>query len=308
MMYLPFLTGTYSVAPGLTALSKAETAFDKLIFQIDGEYETYVENKTACRKENIHKYYCEHDLPLLTNRHISFYIASQLQKEYPSVFDFDNDGETCFFINTKTREVIQWDKETLQLKNNNYLSVFDALCSQAQEDFAICQLHDDKDWIAAIHLCAPNHWSPAEKSGKPFDAVHAPVPGMQKTFVHYFKMLQSIVYKGPFTRFAWGISTDKRLNHHPEPPAGIDLKEWQGRQINEDAELYIRTERQNLIGFPEVNAFLFTIRTYFYEVRALENNEKKQLWSAVRSMPAESLAYKGLTEATNYLAKKLFDE
>ncbi|HCN82673.1 MAG TPA: DUF3445 domain-containing protein, partial [Sphingobacteriaceae bacterium] len=26
--------------------------------------------------------------------------------------------------------------------------------------------------------------------------------------------------------------------------------------------LYVRVERQNLIGFPEVNAFLFTIRTY----------------------------------------------
>jgi len=308
MKYLPFLTGTYSVAPGLAAIAKAETDHDKFVFQIDNTYNSYIENKTACRKENMHKYYCEHHLSLQTNQYINAYIASQLQKEYPSIFDFNDNGESCFLINIKTREVIRWDKSTMQLNNSKYCSVLDALCSQVQEDLAICQLQNDKDWMAAIHLCAPNHWAAAEKIGKPFDAVHAPVPGMQKTFVHYFKMLQSIVEEGPFTRFAWGISTDTRLNHHPEAPEGIEMTEWQGRKINESAELFIRTERQNLIGFPGVNAFLFTIRTYFYEVRLLDNSEKKQLWSAVRSMSPASLAYKGLTEATGYLAKKLFED
>ncbi len=308
MKYLPFLTGTYSVAPGLIPISKAEEERDKFIFQVDEHYNAYLENKKACRKENIHKYFCEHHLLPRTIHHVNSYIALQLQKEYPSVFEFDDENENCFFINTKTREVIQWQKNNMQLHGNNYISVFDALCCQAQEDFAICQLQNEKDWMTAIHLCAPNHWAAADKIAKPFDAVHAPVAGMEKTFVHYFKMLQSIVQKGPFTRFAWGISTDDRLNHHPEPPPGINKTKWEGRRINNAAKLYIRTERQNLIGFPEVNAFLFTIRTYFYEVDLLEDHEKKQLWSAVRSMSPESLAYKGLTDATDYLAKKLFIE
>jgi len=306
--YLPFLTGTYSTAPGLIQLSKHDNNYDKLVFQIDDLYEHYLENKSTCRKENIRKYYCRHQLSQETIYKVNQYIASQLQKEHPSRFDFSETGDSCILINIQSGELIQWDKKTMKLSSNKYLSLFDALCSQVQEDFAICQLHNHTDWLSAIHLCAPNHWGAEEKIGKPFDAVHAPVPGMERTMAHYFKMLQSVVYKGPFTRYAWGISTDKRLNHHPDAPPGVNKEYWQGRKIDEAAKLFIRTERQNLVGFPAVNAFLFTIRTYFYEVDLLESNEKKALWSAVRSMSPESLAYKGLTDVTDYLSKKLFEE
>ncbi len=206
-----------------------------------------------------------------------------------------------------TGKLLQWDKFTQELSGTEYLSLFDALCCQVQEDIAVCQLQDDKDWLAAVHLCAPNHWAAADKIGRPFNKVHAPVPGMEKTMPHYFKMLQSVIQKGPFTRFAWGIATDDRLNHHPDPPPGIMQEDWQGRRIDEAAQLYIRTERQNLLGFPDCNAFLFTIRTYFYEVDKLENNEKTALWSAVRSMSPEALAYKGLTGVTDFLMHHLFD-
>ncbi|MFT4153430.1 heme-dependent oxidative N-demethylase family protein [Parafilimonas sp.] len=272
---------------------------------MDQDYDAYLGNKKNCRNENMHKYCCQHNLNPSTIKQVTAYIASQLQKEYPSLFEFEDSGGNCFFCNVRTHEAIAWNKNTMQLYNNNYISLFDALCSQAQEDFAICQLENNKDWLAAIHVCSPNHWSPQQKTGKPFDAVHAPVAGMQKTFGHYFKMLQSIVQKGPFTRFAWGIATDNRLNHHPEPPPSINKTAWEGRQINDAARLFIRTERQNMIGFPEVNAFLFTIRTYFYEADDLNDYEKKQLWLAVQSMPPESLAYKGLTNAKGCLAKKL---
>lgn len=308
MKYLPFLTGTYSTAPGLVQLSRQNNEYDKLIFQIDSLYDKYLKNKSCCRKENMHKYYVESNLFAETIHVVNNYIATQLQKEYPSQFDYSETENSCILINIKSRELIQWHKQTMQLENNRYLSLFDALCSQVQEDFAVCQIQEETDWLSAIHLCAPNHWGAEEKIGKPFDAVHAPVPGMERTMMHYFKMLQSVIYKGPFTRYAWGISTDKRLNHHPDAPPGIDKEHWQGRKIDEAAKLFIRTERQNLIGFPHVNAFLFTIRTYFYEVGSLESYEKKALWSAVRSMSPESLAYKGLTDVTGYLSIKLFEE
>ncbi|WP_153796523.1 heme-dependent oxidative N-demethylase family protein [Foetidibacter luteolus] len=307
MKYLPFLTGTYSTAPGLWPIAR-QTDFDKLIFQITDDYINYLQNKTDCRKENMGKYYCEERLLPSTSRAVNHYIAAQLQQEYPHYFEFSENGSYCTFINLQTRQVLRWHKESNELSGPGYLSVFDALCCQVQEDFAICQLQEDDDWMAAIHLCAPNHWGAEDKTGKNFNAVHAPVPGMEKTQAHHSKMLQSIVHKGPFTRFAWGIATDNRLNHHPQPPPGIDADWWQGRKIDAHAQLYIRTERQNLVGFPETNAFLFTIRTYFYPVALLENHEKRALWSAVRSMSPQSLLYKGLTEATGFLAEKLFDE
>ncbi len=94
-------------------------------------------------------------------------------------------------------------------------------------------------------------------------------------------MLKMIIDKEPFTRFAWGISTDDRLNHHPEPPVGYDPEEWRGRKFSD--QFFVRVERQNLIGLKEVDAFIFTIRTYFYDVEAL-NSEEKKLWRR-RSIP-----------------------
>src|SRR5690606_24022878 len=126
--------------------------------------------------------------------------------------------------------------------------------------------------------------------------VHEPVPGMEKVIQHYPKLLANIVNtKGPYTRFAWGIATDTRLNHHPEPPSGVNISDWQGRNIEKDHPLFVRTERQNLIGFPEVNAFLFTIRTYFYDTALLAPAEKQALVTALDSMTEKTLEYKGLT-------------
>ncbi|GAO44663.1 heme-dependent oxidative N-demethylase family protein [Flavihumibacter petaseus] len=306
--YLPFLTGHYSTAPGLLPIHRQEHAADQLIFQIDQQYSAYRANKLCCREENIHKYYIERDCRLETMRAVNEYLVYQLQYEYPLLFDFTTGRNDSLLTNLNTGEIIRWRTATMELEGSAYVSLFDALCSQVQEDLAICQLTEARDWLAAIHLCAPNHWSAADKIGKPFDAVHAPVPGMEKTMPSYFKMLQSIVDKGPFTRFAWGIGTDYRLNHHPEPPPGWDPKSWHGRKINRKSELFIRTERQNLVGFPAQQAFLFTIRTYFYPVRDLDPAEKTALWSAVRSMSHEALAYKGLEGVTAWLAEKLFEE
>jgi len=55
----------------------------------------------------------------------------------------------------------------------------------------------------------------------------------------------------------------------------------------------VRVERQNLIGLKEVNAFIFTIRTYFYNVADLSGDEKISLIKAVGSMTDAALEYKG---------------
>jgi dimethylamine monooxygenase subunit A len=201
--------------------------------------------------------------------------------------------------------------------------LFDALCCQVQEDVAVVQMREGehRDFLTAIHLCSPNHWSPAEKIGNAFHKIHEPVPNMERVTQHYSKMLSNIVAtKGPYTRFAWGIATDNRLNHHPEPPSGVDSNKWHGRQHETDEQpYYVRTERQNLVGFPEINAFMFTIRTYFYPIETLSQDEKKALVSALNSMQdekkalvsalnsmsPEALVYKGLTNNVDLLKERL---
>lgn len=305
MKYLPFLHGPYSVAPGLVPVARQEHAWDRRLFQIDAEYDRFLANKQQCRLENIKKYYLESAFHADTRRMVNDHLLRQLLAEYPERFDLSVIHNRTALRNLHTGEIISWNHSGMELTGSPYDSLFDALCSQVQEDIAVVQLTATGDWLAAIHLCAPNHWSPAEKIGRPFDSIHRPVPGMEKTMQHYRKMLESIIHKGPFTRFAWGVATDNRLNHHPEPPPGTDAATWQGRSAARDGQLFIRTEKQNTIGLPSVSAFLFTIRTYFYAVETLSAGEKTALHAAVCSMSPEALQYKGMNGLQELLTESL---
>src|SRR5690606_38871859 len=162
----------------------------------------YRQNKCRCRLEDIHKYYLESEPLAATIQTVNKYIAAELVKEYPAYFRQTD----AVLFNNLTNDEIRLSQDWITTEHPNYLSLFDALCDQVQEDVAVFQLTNHGDYLAAIHLCAPNHWSPQEKIGLPFDQIHEPVAGMDQTLRHYRKLLESIVYKrGPFTRFAWGL-------------------------------------------------------------------------------------------------------
>ncbi len=118
----------------------------------------------------------------------------------------------------------------------------------------------------------------------------------------YFKLTRTIkparavlINKGPFVRFAWGIATDTRLNHHPEPPTVQNVLDWRGRRFQTDnPKLFLRVERQTINRLPDVNAALFTIRTYFMDIKGLRPGQLGKLRLALTSMPAETLHYKGI--------------
>ncbi len=304
MRYLPFMDGKYSVAPGLVAVTKA-TGPDRFFIQIDDNYHAYRKNKSANRLENIHKYYVREGMDAVTEEQTNRFLVNILVEEYPALFEYAVDHPDHYLINHQTGEKIEWKEDWIRTITPGYEDLFDALCHQVQEDIAICELHKTRDWVSAIHLMAPNHWSPAEKIGKPFGEIHGVVPGMEKLNQNYVRVLESILLKGPFIRFAWGISTDQQLNHHPEPPQGMDLSVWQGRQADTDTDIYVRVERQLLSAIPECSAFLFLIRTYFYSIDELTAAEKKALAEALRSMSSASQAYKGLTGKVEGLVGRL---
>ncbi|MXV16263.1 heme-dependent oxidative N-demethylase subunit alpha family protein [Hufsiella ginkgonis] len=306
MRYLPFLNGKYSVAPGLQQSDKAAIPADRQVFQVDDQYMAWLGNKRRCRQEDIYKYYHESALPRETASAINRYLANQLAAEHPSVFRFEQQAGSFSFSNLLTGESFSWGDDWIALPHDTYVNLFDALACQVQEDVLICQLHQDNDHMAAIHLCAPNHWEPGDKIGKRFSYIHHAVPGMEKLNASYFSILNAAVHKGPFTRFAWGLSTDTYLNHHPVAPPGADAIGWQGRAFGPGVnEIYVRTERQNLVGFPGREAFLFTIRTYFYPVSTLSREERAALMRAIGDMSPASLAYKGLAGSLPWLRTHL---
>ncbi len=314
-----------------------------MVFHIDNDYHRYVQNKRLCKKENPQKYFCQSDFRVETKRAVNQYLLGQLLKEYPAFFKITPTISGQSFRNLITNEqfsICPAASSTLNDQSNgsnrpnasigksgtgsdlgsipsaghgdpchdmSSHGLFDALCMQVQEDVAVWQFDVGRDWLAAVHLSAPNYWSAEEKVGKNFSSVHEPVPEMDKLKKHYRPMLEAIIGKDEtFTRFGWGIATDDRLNHHPSAPGNVIFSEWYGRNFNDEPDsCFIRVERQNLIGIKAANALIFTIRTYFYALADLSGEEKMALAKALRSMSEKTLEYKELSGKLYSLLAKL---
>ena len=227
--YFPFQTGRYSTAPGLSKLGTdfGNGAAEQRIFQLDHTYSIYRENKLACREENIHKYYCRRHENRQSLHIICFFIINQLVGSYPAAFSLQRGEKYHMLVNHLTNEQLTYDEQGNLLSPGTYVDLFDALAGQLQEDLAVWQADAEEDWMSTIHLTAPNYWAPADKIGRPFSDVHRPVAGMEKMRERYQPMMHSLLKGGSFVRFAWGLSTDKRLNHHPLPPPGVEKSQWE---------------------------------------------------------------------------------
>jgi len=305
--YFPLEKGHYQVAPGLHAFGTdfGNSNADRLIFQFDDNFERYRQTKLSARSEALEKYYCKEEFDSQRMSIIIRFIIQQLSHESPDLFSYqDQNNQHCLHCEL-TGETLMFDPQYKLSGNQSdsigYVDSLDALAMQVQEDLALLEItNDGHDRIIALHLCFPNHWAAKDKIGKSFLASHTPVPGMGKINQRAEQLLNSLLNKGPYVRFAWGLATDKYLNHHPIAPEGIDKNLWLGRRFDPtNPHLYLRVERQVIHGFPSINTFLFTIRTYFYDVATLKQSPTKHqaLQSALQSMSAATLRYKGLAES-----------
>ena len=308
-MYYPYQKGRYEVAPGLLPLSKdfGNGPWDQRLVQIDDQFGAFRSQFEANRgKEAVSKYVClSKDAEASAIGTIVDRIATEMAKDYPSHVTYEKIGQTGTFKNKFTDEILEFNpsENSVIVKQGkiNYENAWDAIGAQTPEDIAIWKLKNDgSELIEALHLNAPNHWSASDKIGKSFAEVHSPVAHIEKIVPWAVSILQGILQKGPFVRFAWGVGTDDRLNHHPRAPEGVSPIQWNGRRFDpSNPKLYARVERQVLLGFPEINRALFTIRTYFQDVDDLKKSNPealKGLIDAILSMSPESLVYKGLDQ------------
>lgn len=318
--YFPLSNGRYEVKPGMMLLGcdLGNGDVDQRVFQIDSSFTQYRHIKLFGRRENLAKYYQTCNLSDNVRKAIANLMMMRLSQEYPQYFDyqhlFDN---TIKFESQLTGEVIYLDShfELLWVEGEgvfpDYICVLDAIATQIQEDFTvICRGEDGSNWLSAVHLCFPNHWSAQEKIGKDFAAIHAPVAGIEKINRRSAAIVNTMITREPMVRFAWGLSTDTRLNHHPEPATGVEIDEWVGRNFDEkNPQLYLRIERQVMWGLPEREAALFTIRTYFRDCQEIKKDNllRSKLISAIESMTPESLVYKGLIESKGSILQWLND-
>lgn len=322
--YDPSSDGRYEVKVGL---HKLDTDFgngtaDTKVFQLDNQWPHYRKQKVLARRERFNKYICAEGLSPRARKALIKVLLTRLSRDYPQWFYLEQHPGAgwalyCKLTNETLHFSLDLNYQGTQVRGGKecsptpaYTSALDALACQIQEDLAVVQVEaDGRDRLTALHLCFPNHWSAQEKLGGNFAAVHRPVPGMEKISARSRRLLQSLTQRGPFVRFAWGLATDTRLNHHPDRAEGFPNDSvWRGRTFQSDhPELYLRIERQVTTCLPGADAFIFSIRTYFEDVRLWEKERRLKLVSAIETMNEDTLRYKGIAASRDEILSWLRD-
>lgn len=304
ILYQPWLSGDFPIAIGLSPLKKqgSGTDMDHKVFQVDETWPIYRAEKLKSRQERLAKYYPSHELDPGYFQHLCKTIIRRLITEHPAQFQCQHDskqltlrchlsGETLLF--NEDMQLLQ--VQTEQKVKPAYRDLWDALACQLQEDMAVVLIEENKQTLGGLHICMPNYWSVAGKLGSSFNAVHQAVPHFEQIASHNMSLNKALTKKGPYVRFAWGLTTDCRLNHHPEPPDAVSLSDWYGRTFDpKHPELYARVERQAIVPLVDFPAYLFAIRSYIYNVEELTPDSLQAMSDAINSMSEQTLNYKGL--------------
>ncbi len=310
--YFPLSSGQYAVKPGFYRLGHdfGNGAADRHLFQLDQQFADYRQVKQHARGENLDKYVCVTPEGTALAPVLNRFLIHRLCNDYPGHFRLFHTQEGQRLDCRLTGESLQFthDSRYLGCHSTNpdnsppYRDGLDALALQIQEDLTLVDLRGEQERLCAIHLCQPNHWDPREKIGGDFAGIHQPVPDMERINARAGQLLQACLQQGPFVRFAWGIATDARLNHHPEPPPEINRQQWQGRTFDPARpSAWLRVERQVLHGLPQTHAVLFTIRTYHTPLSDLSVAEQQLLYQAIAGMEESHRDYKGLADPTPLL-------
>lgn len=307
-LYRPFLSGEYSVSAGLFKFGqpvpwREDGAGESHVFAFDDEYGRYVSSKVAAHRRALHEYAGEAGLTPELREAVIRFIASRAAQDSGGMLSWDGQVLRNTQLGWAARLEPRWGGVELVerfaaplsalVAEVTPLGALDFLGLNLPEDLAVVARRDGRDWLAAVHVLAPQHWNPLDKLGRDFVAVHEPVAGSGPPNRTAPRLVDAVISRGPFVRFAWGVSMGDRLDHHPNAPADQD----RGEATTFDPDgAFLRVERQTLTGFPGADGALFTIRPYTYPLRGVvaEPRHAQQLAAAIRSMTPAQVAYKGL--------------
>jgi len=301
-LYLPFYGKRYDTRPNLFRLGHdfGNNELDSKVLQFDNLATAYRQHKQDVRGNTFDLYYRD----LLVNEKaaasINHFLVSRLLGEYPELFQSHQSGNEIEIHSSLSGESLVFDSQfhyrhCIGRQNgpdNQYRSGLDALANQVQEDICVLGVGEQGDELVAAHLCFPNKWSPAEKIGKNFSQIHVPVAQFAEENRNAGSLVTALSRGGPYVRFAWGLSSDTHLDHHPRHGITIGFKKA-------GDPLYARVERQTLVYLGEERLLLFFIRTYYYDCYEIceDENVRSSLLDAIQSMTADTLKYKGLVRS-----------
>jgi hypothetical protein len=160
------------------------------------------------------------------------------------------------------------------------------LCLAFAEDFAVIDgATSHVPWLA---VCLPSHWAPADKVGRHFAEVHAPVADNQVLITASDHLARLVTGTERWERFVWTITPRSTLDSHPQrcgPTVWAD-----------HTEPYFRTEHQTFIPVPGQRQAVFTIHV---EVQPLAQAivtaaQAQRLHDTLASMSPAVLDYRSL--------------
>ncbi len=167
------------------------------------------------------------------------------------------------------------------------------------EDVALVNAADGTiPWMA---VCLPSHWAPAQKVGRAFAEVHAPVADNALLLQASAALMKLAAGGERWERFVWNVTDQPRLNAHPAHQGGA---RWAQTAVQ---QAWFRSERQTFIPVPGRAQAVFTILVDVKPLAAvLDTPARAQaLHDAIASMSPAVLAYRGLTSVREPLLQWL---
>lgn len=182
-----------------------------------------------------------------------------------------------------------------------------ALGLALQEDLAWMESDDPAEPARArlLHVCWPSGWSPADKVGRDFASIHAPVADAAMLRAAALPLSRALTTQGPFVRFVWTVAPDGARSRHPDeigdrPAASAAAEPW------------FRCERQVSLPLPAPaegpgrgGRALFLIRLHVAPLAEVASTPERlaTLRDALASMSPATLAYKGLDARVDALVR-----
>lgn len=289
--YFPIRHGLTSSQIGLRRLTADPPNTLNKIFHMGVDWQACLENKRRCRTERLAKYY-QHtgEAPYK----VCLWMMHTLGREYPEVFEVSGDDTLLTLTAAHTGDKICARAGILDRGASKFVSfanpfdLFDALAMQVPEDLVLQKCLDDyrQDSCVRIHLCHANGWSAEWAINKSFDAIHARIPRIDTIIRDSAKMLKALVEsKSAMERLgAVNFRTAPDLNRHPDIP---EAERHVPFDHDLNPSLYLRFERQCVVGFAAEREFLFTIRTYRTQIAPTMPKNKWHAFTQLMQAPSD---------------------